>query len=98
MSPIRVEDSEVNEEEVEDTAPVRSTCKKFLIGHATFTPQVMGALQTTPRHSATTISSGEKKANITEEIPTKEALVRLIMQMFSSTAIATLGKQGSITQ
>ena len=98
LLPIHVEDSEDSGEGVEDTASARSACKKYLIGHATFTQQAMGVQQTTPRHNATTISSGEKKANITEETPTKEALVRLIMQMLSSTAIATLGKQGNITQ
>ena len=96
-SPIRVEDSEASGEGVEDTAPVRSTCKKFLIGHATFIQQVMGVRQTTPRHNATTIRSGEKKANIIEEIPTKEVLVRLIMPILGSTARVTPGKRGNIT-
>ena len=95
---IRVEDSEVSGEGVEDMAPIRSTCKKFLIGHATSTQQVMDDQQTTPRHNATTISSGEKKANISEEVPTKEALVQLIMQILGSTAQITPDKQGNITQ
>ena len=97
-SPIREEDSKASEEGVEDTAFARSACKKCLIGHVTFTQQVMGVQQTTPRHNATNISSGEKKANITEEIPTKEALVRLIMQTLSRTVLATPGKKGNITQ
>ena len=97
-SPIRVEDSEASGEGVEDTASARSACKKYLIGHATFTQQVMGVQQTTPRRNATTISSGEKKVNITEEIHTKKVLVPLILQMLGSTVLATPGKQGNIIQ
>ena len=85
LLPIQVADLEASVGEVEAAAPIQSTWKRSLVGHAISTQGAMDGRRTIPRRNVTTTRDGKRKVSIIGETTMEVTLLRLKIQVLGNT-------------